>query len=155
MPESLLVLSTRAPTTQPSLPTRSYHAGQYAFICVPEISRFEWHPLSLSSSPDAPVTQLHCRASGDWTQKVFDLAGMEKKKIFFSLLLCFSLFARKFSLHTCWKPLPPVFRFVFHGPENLLANISKTSITYLSCVQASRTASWSRSSSTVRMASRW
>ncbi|ETN14624.1 hypothetical protein PPTG_07628 [Phytophthora nicotianae INRA-310] len=29
-----------------------YEAGQYAFICIPAISYLEWHPFTLSSSPN-------------------------------------------------------------------------------------------------------
>eukprot|EP00644_Phytophthora_capsici_P006508 jgi/Phyca11/118653/e_gw1.36.506.1 len=29
----------------------TFKAGQYAFLCIPSISRLQWHPFTLSSSP--------------------------------------------------------------------------------------------------------
>jgi len=56
-----------------------YRAGQHLFLCVPELSVFEWHPFSISSAPcgtakDGLVT-LHVRALGDWTRAFKELAG--------------------------------------------------------------------------------
>ncbi|EEY67296.1 ferric reductase, putative [Phytophthora infestans T30-4] len=35
-----------------------YEAGQYAFLCIPSISSLEWHPFTISSSPNEAMT-LH------------------------------------------------------------------------------------------------
>ena len=51
-----------------------YSGGQYVFICIPEISLFEWHPFSISSSPDQPLVTLHVRALGSWTRALHKLA---------------------------------------------------------------------------------
>ncbi|KAJ3370884.1 hypothetical protein HDU91_005811 [Kappamyces sp. JEL0680] len=45
-------------------------AGQYIFICCPEISLFEWHPFTLTSSPYEDFVSIHTRVVGDWTQKM-------------------------------------------------------------------------------------
>ena len=46
-----------------------YRAGQYLFICVPAISRFEWHPFTLTSCPEEPDhLSLHVRSLGNWTR---------------------------------------------------------------------------------------
>jgi len=51
-----------------------YKAGQYIFLCVPELSLFEWHPFSLSSSPhEAYVTCI--RVLGDWTKRLHALVS--------------------------------------------------------------------------------
>lgn len=47
-----------------------YKSGQYVCICIPEISCFEWHPLSISSSPHENEFSLHFSAIGRWTKKV-------------------------------------------------------------------------------------
>ena len=47
-----------------------YKSGQYVCICIPEISWFEWHPLSISSSPHEDEFSLHFSAIGGWTKKV-------------------------------------------------------------------------------------
>jgi NAD(P)H-flavin reductase len=51
---------------KPSCKTK---AGQYVFICCPEISPFEWHPFTLTSSPHEDFIGVHIRIVGDWTEK--------------------------------------------------------------------------------------
>ena len=46
----------------------SYRGGQYMFVCVPSVSKLEWHPFSMSSSPHDPMTTMHIRVLGDWTR---------------------------------------------------------------------------------------
>jgi predicted ferric reductase len=41
--------------------------GQYVWICCPEISVFEWHPFTLTSSPYDGFLSIHIRVVGDWT----------------------------------------------------------------------------------------
>ncbi len=48
------------------------------------MSIFEWHPISISSSPHQQYVTLHIRKRGTWTTRLHDLAG-EKKEI--SILL--------------------------------------------------------------------
>ncbi|WP_446902422.1 ferric reductase-like transmembrane domain-containing protein [Burkholderia sp. YIM B11467] len=52
----------------------SYQAGDYAFLCVPSISRLEWHPFSLVNAPanrgDLTFTVRRC---GTWTQSLTKL----------------------------------------------------------------------------------
>ena len=54
-----------------------YNPGQYVYLAVPELSIFEWHPFSLSSSPGQRVITMHIRKSGHWTSALYALA--EKK----------------------------------------------------------------------------
>ena len=57
----------------------SFRAGQYIFLCVPELSIFEWHPFSISSAPAQAAVEnkieLHVRALGSWTQSLRKLAA--------------------------------------------------------------------------------
>ncbi|KAI9207285.1 ferric reductase NAD binding domain-containing protein [Polychytrium aggregatum] len=46
--------------------------GQYIFLCCPEISRYQWHPFTLTSVEQEDFISVHVRATGDWTK---DFAG--------------------------------------------------------------------------------
>ncbi|KAJ3009725.1 hypothetical protein HKX48_007779 [Thoreauomyces humboldtii] len=48
-------------------PSCTTKAGQYIFICCPEIGNFEWHPFTLTSSPHEEFVSIHIRVAGDWT----------------------------------------------------------------------------------------
>ncbi|KAE9285616.1 hypothetical protein PF008_g26872 [Phytophthora fragariae] len=52
-----------------------FEAGQYAFLCIPSISRLEWHPFSISSSPHEDIAVFYIKSSGDWTAKVLEAAS--------------------------------------------------------------------------------
>jgi hypothetical protein len=54
--------------------TLKYSAGQYMFLCLPDLSLWQWHPFSLSSSPGQSEAHMHIRALGDWTKQVVKLA---------------------------------------------------------------------------------
>ena len=54
----------------------SYNSGEYLYICVPVLSRFQWHPFTISSAPQEGFTSLHIKLVGDWT---CDLANLLKK----------------------------------------------------------------------------
>ncbi|KAF4036839.1 Ferric reductase NAD binding domain [Phytophthora infestans] len=41
--------------------------GMYVFINVPTISKFEWHPFTISSAPEDAFLSLHIQNAGDWT----------------------------------------------------------------------------------------
>ncbi|KAJ8548557.1 hypothetical protein ON010_g11116 [Phytophthora cinnamomi] len=54
-----------------------YKAGQYVFVCVPEISMLEWHPFSISSSPTEVTVTLHIKVVGDWTHQLRQLTDSD------------------------------------------------------------------------------
>uniref|UniRef100_A0A6B2L6A5 FAD-binding FR-type domain-containing protein n=1 Tax=Arcella intermedia TaxID=1963864 RepID=A0A6B2L6A5_9EUKA len=54
-----------------------YGPGQYVFLNFPAISHTEWHPFSVTSSPDDPEIEVNIRALGNWTKKVYQLASAE------------------------------------------------------------------------------
>ncbi|XP_062091819.1 respiratory burst oxidase homolog protein B-like [Humulus lupulus] len=47
-----------------------YISGQYIYIKCPAISRFEWHPFSLTSTPKDDYLSVHIRTLGDWTMQL-------------------------------------------------------------------------------------
>ena len=61
-----------------------YKAGDYIFINIPAIAKYEWHPFSISSVPELEDhIWLHVRAVGNWTSKLnsFVRARLETKYI--------------------------------------------------------------------------
>lgn len=50
-----------------------YKAGQYVFVQVPKISRFQWHPFTVSTCI-GDTMQVHIKADGDWTNALRDMA---------------------------------------------------------------------------------
>uniref|UniRef100_A0A7S1ZTX8 FAD-binding FR-type domain-containing protein n=1 Tax=Trieres chinensis TaxID=1514140 RepID=A0A7S1ZTX8_TRICV len=51
----------------------AYNPSQYAFIAVPEISLFQWHPFTISSSPHEDTVRFHIRKRGRWTKALHKL----------------------------------------------------------------------------------
>lgn len=47
-----------------------YEAGQYVFVCVPRLGYLEWHPFTISSSPQEALVMIHIKALGDWTKRL-------------------------------------------------------------------------------------
>ncbi|CAF2114629.1 respiratory burst oxidase homolog protein E-like [Brassica napus] len=51
-------------------PGFKYKSGQYIFFQCPTISRFEWHPFSITSAPGDEQLSVHIRTQGDWTEEL-------------------------------------------------------------------------------------
>ncbi|OWZ18190.1 hypothetical protein PHMEG_0007767 [Phytophthora megakarya] len=54
--------------------TFEFEAGQYVFLCIPSISKLQWHPFTISSSSYEDIVVFYIKVSGDWTKKVFEAA---------------------------------------------------------------------------------
>jgi NADPH oxidase len=52
-----------------------YKPGQYLFLNIPEVSSLQWHPFTISSTPEEGFVSVHIRIVGDWTKKVAHLLG--------------------------------------------------------------------------------
>ena len=65
-----------------SFPKRNfkYRSGQYAFLTIPEISLWEPHPFSFSSSPHDEYVVFHIKVLGNWTQKLNELSTQPNKQ---------------------------------------------------------------------------
>jgi len=63
----------------PKTPTFHYNPGQYILLAIPEISFFEWHPFSISSSPEQKIVTMHIRKAGSWTHALYDLADTQNE----------------------------------------------------------------------------
>ncbi|CAN8027832.1 unnamed protein product, partial [Ixodes persulcatus] len=53
-------------------PDFDYHPGDYVFLNIPCLARFEWHPFTISSAPEKDdVIWLHIRSFGEWTSHLY------------------------------------------------------------------------------------
>ncbi|KAJ1982836.1 hypothetical protein H4R33_004954 [Dimargaris cristalligena] len=52
-------------------------AGQYIFINCPEVSLHQWHPFTLTSSPEEKFISIHMRVVGNWTRAFAIRLGCE------------------------------------------------------------------------------
>ena len=51
----------------------SYQPGDYIFIQIPAIAKYEWHPFTISSAPEQQgFIWLHIRSVGTWTNKLYE-----------------------------------------------------------------------------------
>jgi NADPH oxidase len=60
-------------------PSFQYKPGQYLFLNIPSISQFQWHPFTISSTPEEGFISVHIRIVGDWTKRAADVLGCYKK----------------------------------------------------------------------------
>ena len=51
-----------------------YAAGQYVLLQVPSLSRWQWHPFTISSCNADRIT-LHIRTDGNWTKQLRELVN--------------------------------------------------------------------------------
>ncbi|KAF2113836.1 FAD-binding domain-containing protein [Lophiotrema nucula] len=58
----------------------AYKAGQYVFVQVPQLSRFQWHPFTVSTCTGNTM-QVHIKADGDWTNSLHALAKSGQRTI--------------------------------------------------------------------------
>lgn len=56
-------------------PSFKYKAGQWLFLSVPEVSKWQWHPFTISSAPDDPYVSVHIRQAGDFTMALGERLG--------------------------------------------------------------------------------
>jgi NADPH oxidase 5 len=56
-----------------------YRSGDYAFLCIPAISRWQWHPFSLINPPSSGGSlSFRIRRYGSWTDALSRLTPGEK-----------------------------------------------------------------------------
>lgn len=57
-----------------------FRPGDYVFVNIPAIAKYEWHPFTLSSAPEQEdYMWLHIRGVGEWTNRLY--AYFEKEQI--------------------------------------------------------------------------
>ncbi|CAL1686702.1 unnamed protein product [Lasius platythorax] len=59
-----------------------FHPGDYVFVNIPVIARYEWHPFTISSAPEQEdYMWLHIRAVGEWTNSLYSYFEKEQIKL--------------------------------------------------------------------------
>ncbi len=54
-------------------PNFKFRSGDYLYIKIPRIARYEWHPFTISSAPELKdELWLHIRTLGNWTNKLYE-----------------------------------------------------------------------------------
>lgn len=54
-------------------PNFKFRSGDYIFIKIPKLARYEWHPFTISSAPELQgELWLHIRSLGNWTNKLYE-----------------------------------------------------------------------------------
>jgi len=81
--ETILLLAIAHPSKvlelQMKKNTFNYKPGQYLFLNCPHLSRYEWHPFTISSAPEEDFVSVHIRILGDWTGDLWNFMNPEKK----------------------------------------------------------------------------
>jgi hypothetical protein len=50
----------------------NFSPGDWVFIKIPRVARFEWHPFTISSAPEMHDTfHVHIRGVGEWTNRLY------------------------------------------------------------------------------------
>ncbi|KAF4525979.1 hypothetical protein B566_EDAN000769 [Ephemera danica] len=59
-----------------------FHPGDYVFVNIPAIAKYEWHPFTISSAPEQEDSiWLHIRAVGQWTNRLYDYFEKEQERL--------------------------------------------------------------------------
>ncbi|KAF9310406.1 hypothetical protein BG003_008575 [Podila horticola] len=56
-------------------PALQYRPGQHIYLNIPRLSKYEWHPFTITSSPIEQCISLDIRQDGDWTGQLGQLLG--------------------------------------------------------------------------------
>ncbi|KAL5288492.1 NOX5 family protein [Megaselia abdita] len=60
----------------------TFRPGDYAFINIPNIAKYEWHPFTISSCPEEEdYIWLHIRGVGEWTNRLYFYFEKEQEKL--------------------------------------------------------------------------
>ena len=58
-----------------------FQPGDYVYLQIPEIAKYEWHPFTISSAPEQNgYFWLHIRSVGTWTNKLYYFIEERNKK---------------------------------------------------------------------------
>jgi len=59
-----------------------YRCGDYIYVNIPDVARFEWHPFTISSAPeDQDYLTLHIRVVGGWTRRIYSICQENFEKL--------------------------------------------------------------------------
>lgn len=59
-----------------------FRPGDYVFVNIPAIAKYEWHPFTLSSAPEQEdYMWLHIRGVGEWTNRLYCYFEREQARL--------------------------------------------------------------------------
>lgn len=59
-----------------------FRPGDYVFVNIPAIAKYEWHPFTLSSAPEQEdYMWLHIRGVGEWTNQLYGYFEKEQARL--------------------------------------------------------------------------
>ncbi|XP_055539502.1 uncharacterized protein LOC129726613 [Wyeomyia smithii] len=59
-----------------------FRPGDYVFVNIPAIAKYEWHPFTLSSAPEQEdYIWLHIRGVGEWTNRLHSFFEKEQERL--------------------------------------------------------------------------
>lgn len=59
-----------------------FRPGDYVFVNIPAIAKYEWHPFTLSSAPEQEdYMWLHIRGVGEWTNRLYSYFEKEQERL--------------------------------------------------------------------------
>ncbi|XP_037046426.1 NADPH oxidase 5 isoform X2 [Bradysia coprophila] len=59
-----------------------FRPGDYVFVNIPAIAKYEWHPFTLSSAPEQEdYMWLHIRGVGEWTQRLYSYFEKQQERL--------------------------------------------------------------------------
>ncbi|XP_019870925.2 NADPH oxidase 5 [Aethina tumida] len=59
-----------------------FHPGDYVFVNIPAIAKYEWHPFTISSAPEQEdYMWLHIRGVGEWTNRLYEYFEKKQEKL--------------------------------------------------------------------------
>nr|XP_015820572.2 NADPH oxidase 5 [Nothobranchius furzeri]XP_054589305.1 NADPH oxidase 5 [Nothobranchius furzeri]XP_054589306.1 NADPH oxidase 5 [Nothobranchius furzeri] len=73
-----------------------FKPGDYIYINIPEIAKYEWHPFTISSAPEQSETLwLHVRSMGQWTNRLYEYFRQPESQMFRQKILSSNLRKRR------------------------------------------------------------
>uniref|UniRef100_A0A673MH38 NADPH oxidase 5-like n=1 Tax=Sinocyclocheilus rhinocerous TaxID=307959 RepID=A0A673MH38_9TELE len=86
-----------------------FKPGDYVYINIPVIAKYEWHPFTISSAPEQQDTLwLHIRSMGQWTNRLYEYFRQPESQTISNKRLTASLRNRRHESRT------QVFAFLHH-----------------------------------------
>ncbi|XP_039665101.1 NADPH oxidase 5 [Perca fluviatilis] len=59
-----------------------FKPGDYVYINIPEIAKYEWHPFTISSPPEqSDSLWLHIRSMGQWTNRLYEYFRQPQREV--------------------------------------------------------------------------
>ncbi|XP_052454236.1 NADPH oxidase 5 isoform X1 [Carassius gibelio] len=82
-------------------PFFQFKPGDYVYINIPVIAKYEWHPFTISSAPEQQdMLWLHVRSMGQWTNRLYEYFRQSESQTVSNKRLTASLRSRRHKSRT-------------------------------------------------------